>query len=86
VMGWGAKKAAALQPAESRIEPVLEPEDDIEIVADKPDPRLLPELEWMRFQANKGWLPERRERVLREFIKSKGLYPELIKFAAKGGR
>jgi hypothetical protein len=80
-MGWGAKRAAP-QPVElPRIDPVLDEEP--EAPAEKLEPGKVAELAWMHFQANKGWLQERRERVLREFIGSKGLYPELVAYAKK---
>lgn len=90
-MGWGAKRATP-QPdpdvaiAEKALKgPFVsgaELEERLAAMGEK-DANRIAELEWMRLQANKGWLPERRERTLREFIASKGLYSELITYAKK---
>jgi hypothetical protein len=50
-----------------------------------PEPSAAAEVEFMRLQANKGWTPERRYDVLRDFIRKSGLYLELNKYV-KGVR
>lgn len=50
-------------------------------VADDVTPEARAEIAWLHLQANKGWMPEQRERVLREFIKKQGMYPALLAYA-----
>jgi hypothetical protein len=79
-MGWGAKGVTP-QPTYSphRIEQTAVIEEPV----DTPDLARVAELEFMQLQANKGWMPERRYDVLRDFIRSVGLYPDLNKFVRK---
>jgi hypothetical protein len=76
-MGWGAKGVTP-QPTYSphRIEQTAVIEEPV----DTPEPSRQAELDFMQLQANKGWVPERRYDVLRDFVRAQGLYAELNKF------
>jgi hypothetical protein len=41
---------------------------------------------WTKFRANRGWTDAAQTRVLTDFIRAKGLFPELTAFAAKQSR
>lgn len=38
---------------------------------------------WMKLRANRGWGDTQQVRVLTDFIRSKGLFPELTSYATK---
>lgn len=48
-----------------------------------PDKGRLDEIEFMRLQANRGWIAERRYDELRNFIRARGLYADLVAFVRK---
>lgn len=47
---------------------------------EKPDPERLAEIEYMRLTGNKGWLIERKENELRNFLRERALYKDACDF------
>ena len=41
---------------------------------------------WIQFRANRGWTEAMQTRVLTDFIRAKGIFPELVAFASKQSR
>lgn len=41
---------------------------------------------WTQFRANRGWTETAQVRTLTDFIRAKGLFPELVSFAKKQSR
>lgn len=50
---------------------------------EKPDPAIQAQLEWHRVKAQKGYSPETLNLLFYEFVKSRGLFKELIKFVLR---
>lgn len=83
-MGWGAKKSVApLRPKLHGDEPIADAKERKLEISDAPDAGRAAEIEFMRLQANKGWTAERRYDVLRDFVRTSGLYLELNKFVQR---
>lgn len=69
----GAKPQAPWTPPETGAEDPSEPEEPV-------DESRLAELEYMRLAASRGWLLERKENVLRDFVRKTRQYPALVRF------
>jgi hypothetical protein len=52
-------------------------------MAEKPSPEVSAELAWHQLRSRRGWTEATLAMLMYEFIKSKGLFAELIKFVGK---
>jgi hypothetical protein len=52
-------------------------------VTEAPSPAVKAELEWHQIKSRKGWTDATLVMLMYEFIKSKGLFADLIKFVGK---
>lgn len=58
-------------------------EIDDDPVKQSKDPEVQAQLAWHQLKSRKGWTEATLVLILYEFVKSKGLFRELVKFASK---